>query len=371
MKFRCERDALGEALASAGRAISTRGGLLPMLSGVKLELTADDVLTVTGSDLDLTISVSTPVSASATGVAVLPSKLVSDVVRSLIPGAVTLEVVTGEAKITGGAAEFLIRVIPAEDFPQLPDPDVDAVTVNGRALREALRQVVPAASTDEARPILTGVQMVAEENGVRLVATDSYRLSLRDLSETSVLAPDQKALIPSRALAELQRIIGDSSEVGVRLGQTEVVFEVAATRLRSRLIEGDFPNYRGLIPTDHPNRLLVAREALIEALRRVRLLAQESSPVRLEMSSSGLQLVAVTADVGRATESVDAHYDGTDLTVAFNPEFLLKGIEVTPGEEVMLETVDELKPALLRPVATSDADSPDDFLYLLMPVRVT
>lgn len=364
LKFRCERDTLVEALGTAGRAVTTRGGALPVLAGVRMEL-AGDRLTVTGSDLDLTIIVEVEVAGSEDGVAVLPSKLISDVTRSLRPGAVDLSIEDDDVRVVQAPSEFSIRVIPADEFPELSAAEGDAVTLDATAFRSAIDQVEKAASSDDARPILTGVLMAAEEEGLRLVSTDSYRLSVRDLKGTSILGEGQKVLVPSRALKELSRAVGEADEITLRLGERDAGFQVGSVTIITRLIEGEFPNYRGLIPSNHPNSLTVSREVLLEAVRRVRLLAQESTPVRLAMSADGLDLVAVTQDVGQAHESVEAQYNGDDLTVAFNPEYLIDGIEVAPGDEITLETVDELKPALLK-----SAEDPA-FLYLLMPVRVS
>ena len=179
-------------------------------------------------------------------------------------------------------------------------PTGESLTIGAAEFAEGLRQVVPAASTDDSRPILTGVLLAREGTGLRLVSTDSYRLAVRDLPGTSVLAGLQ---------------------------------------------------YSGQIAAD--------------ALRRVKLMAREATPVRLTMSADGLELVAITQDVGQAHEQLDAQYEGTDLTVAFNPDYLMNGLDVTPGDEVSIETVDTLKPALLRSLETTD------FLYLLMPVRVS
>ncbi|HMQ26046.1 MAG TPA: DNA polymerase III subunit beta [Acidimicrobiales bacterium] len=364
MKFRCERDVLTDAVSTAGRAAASRGGALPVLSGVRAEL-AGDRLTVTGSDLDLTISVSTTVNGETDGVAVIPAKLASDIVRSLEPGAVSFEVVDEEVRITSGRSDFSLRLIPADEFPHLSEPAGDAVTLAASDFAAALHQVVPAASADDSRPILTGVLLAAEPEGLRLVATDSYRLAVRDLPGTTVLAEGQSVLVPSRALGELGRLLGDAEEVTLRLGERDASFEVGDVRLSTRLIEGEFPNYRGLIPASHPNRLTVGREVLLDAVRRVRLMARESTPVRLVMKDDSLELLAVTQDVGQAHEELDARFDGTELTVAFNPEFLIQGAEVTAGDEITLETIDALKPALLK-----SPDSPE-FLYLLMPVRVS
>jgi DNA polymerase-3 subunit beta len=207
--------------------------------------------------------------------------------------------------------------------------------------------------------------MAAEEDGLRLVATDSYRLAVSDLPGTSVLGRDQTVLVPSRALDAVARVLGDASELTILLGERDASFVIDDVKIVTRLIEGEFPNYRGLIPADHPNSLVVDRLALLEAVRRVGILARDSTPVRMSMSSNGLELVAITQDVGQARETLDADYTGSDLTVAFNPEYLVDGLEASPGDEVRLETIDSLKPAILR--STGD----DQFLYLLMPVRVS
>lgn len=378
MKFRCERDVLVEALGAAGRAVSGRGGMLPVLTGVRAELLGD-TLTLTGSDLDLTITVGAGVSGQGDGATVLPAKLASDVVRALPPGAVTIEVGADadrpdQATITAGRSEFALRVTPADEYPKLTLPSGDAVQVPAQELARALRQVTPAASTDDNRPIITGVLLSAESGGLRLVATDSYRLAVRDIAGLEVLAEGAQVLVPSRALREVERLLGASEEVTLRLGDRDATFEVTvgeggggitAIRITTRLIEGEFPNYRGLIPSSYPNRLVVGREPLLDAVRRVRLLARDATPVRLVLQPDGLDLLAVTQDVGEAHESLDAKYEGIELTVAFNPEYLAQGVEVTRGDEVVLETIDALKPAVLR-----GTESPD-FLYLLMPVRVT
>jgi DNA polymerase III subunit beta len=364
VKFRCERDVLVEALGSAGRAAAGRGTSLPVLSGVRVELTGDS-LRLTGTDLELTISVEVVVSGSGDGVVVLPGRLASDIVRALPPGSVEIEVADEEARISAGRSEFSLRVLPADEFPRLAEATGEPVSLASDELGTALAQVVRAASGDDARPILTGVLLTAHGGGLRLVATDSYRLAIRDLAGTNVLAEGQQVLIPSRALQELARVLSTGDTLAVRLGEREASFEVGGTRLTTVLIEGEFPPYERLIPQSQPNRLTVGREALLEAVRRVKLLAREATPVRLAMSSDGLELVAVTQDIGQAHESLDAKFEGTELTVAFNPEYLVQGIEVAPGDEITIETVDALKPAILR------VPDNDDFLYLLMPVRVS
>lgn len=365
MKFRCERDDLVEALSTAARAVSGRGGMLPVLSGVRAELVGD-TLTLTGSDLDLTITVGASVSGQADGITVFrDAKLLADIIRRLESGAVTVDVDDEQARITAGRSDFSLRVAPADEYPKLTVPEGDPVQVPGAELARALHQVCPAASTDDNRPIITGVLLSAEDEGLRLVATDSYRLAVRDLAGVTALGDRAQVLVPSRALKEVERASAGAETITVRFGERDAAFEVGTTRITTRLIEGEFPNYRGLIPASYPNRLRVGRAALLEAVGRVRQLARDAAPVRLVLKPDGLELLAVTQDVGQAHEELDAKYEGSELTVAFNPEYLVQGIDVTPGDEIVLETIDALKPAVLRSTEASD------FLYLLMPVRVS
>jgi DNA polymerase-3 subunit beta len=364
VKFRCERDVLVEALGTATRAVATRGGALPVLSGVKAELTGNR-LVLSGSDLDLTIQVGLEVAGITDGVAVLPARLSADIVRALEPGAVHVEVEADEGRISAGRSQFAVRLLPADDFPRLPEASADEVTLDAAALAEALRQVVRAASHDDARPILTGVLMAAEGDGLRLVATDSYRLAVRDLPGASVLREGQAVLVPSKALGELGRVLSGADTVTLRLAERDASFVVGDARLTTRLIEGEFPNYRQLIPNTQPNRLTVGREPLLDALRRVKLLAREATPVRITLKPDGIELSAITQDVGQAHEDLDAKYEGAEMVIAFNPEYLSDGVEAVEGDEVTLETVDALKPAVVRSVESKD------YLYLLMPVRVS
>lgn len=365
MKFRCDRDALAEALGTAGRAVANRGGALPVLSGVRAELEGGR-LELTGSDLDLTISVDLDVNGEEDGVIVIPSKLASEVVRAVEDGAVEFEASADEARITRGTSEFSLRLIPADEFPAIAEPTADGVTLPADDVVAALKQVVPAASSDDSRPILTGVLLTAEADGLRMVATDSYRLAVRDLPGTHALDEGRQVLVPSRALSEVARVLDDGEgDLTVRFGERDASFEMDSVRVITRLIEGEFPNYQGLIPSGHSNRLTVGREPLLEALRRVKLMAREATPVRLVMQADRMELIAVTQDVGEAHDSVDAGYEGEELTVAFNPDYLIQGTEVSLGDEISIETIDALKPVLIR------SEEGADFLYLLMPVRVS
>jgi len=363
VKFRCERDVLVDALGAASRAATSRAAL-PVLSGLRLHLRGDE-LQITGSDLDLTITKTLQVAGADDGVVVLPAKLAVDIVRNLEPGGVELDTTGDRPSIRAGRSEFFLNAIPADEYPTPHEPDGESVTLESGHLAEGLRQVVGAASSDESRPILTGVLLAAEDDGLRLVSTDSYRLAFRDLPGTSLLQQGQQVLVPSRSLQELTRALSDDDHVTLVLSDQMVSFSVGDLHLSTRLIKGDFPDYQKLIPTDMPNELTVERQTLTDAIRRVRLMARENSPIRMTMGPDGLELRAITQDVGEAVEQLDAKYEGAELTVAFNPEYLMDGLEVTGSDEVVLQTRDAQRPAVLR---STDGN---DFLYLLMPVRVS
>jgi DNA polymerase-3 subunit beta len=333
---------------------------------------AGNQLRLAGSDLDLTIQAEAEVNGIDDGVNVLPARLVTDIVRALEPGAVTFEAGDDDVRITAGRSQFAVRALPTDEFPRLPFPVEgegvfgDAVTLSAAAFAEALRQVVRAASSDDSLPVISGVLMTAESEGLRLVATDRYRLAVRDLPGTTVLREGQQVLVPSRALSELQRLLSSSEEVTLRLGERDASFEAGRVRLTTRLIEGEFPPYQRLIPDNYPNRLIVSKDALLDAVRRVRLLVKDAiTPVRVTLRPDGVECTVVTQEVGQATEDLDAKYEGTEMVMGFNPAFLIDGLEAVTGDEVALETLDPMKPATLR------ATEGSDYLYLLMPVRLT
>jgi DNA polymerase III subunit beta len=366
VKLRCERDNLLEALTTAGRAGSGRSGATAVLPGIRLSL-AGDHLEVTGTDQDLTISTQVAVAGLSDGVVVAPARLLTDIVRALEPGAVMLQGDEEELQVSAGRSQFTLRPYRPGDFPHLPTPSGASVSLSTAGLAEALRQVVRAASSEDTRPVLTGVLMAAEAEGLRLVATDSYRLAVKDLpGAKGVLGEGQKVLVPSRALAELQRLLGSEAEaVELRLGAHDVRFEIGQVKLTTRLIEGEFPPYRQLIPFNYPNRLVITREPFLDAIRRVRLVARDATtPARISLRADTAQLSVITNDWGQAVEEVDAKYEGTEMTIAFNPQYLAEGVEAVTGEEVVLETIDALKPATLKPTDKAD------YVYLLMPVRV-
>jgi len=375
VKFRTERDGLLDALVIAGRASVARMGMGPGTQSLRLAVHGDE-LDVTGSDPDLVIEVTQNVSGERDGSALLPSRLVTDIVRAFDAGTVTLDGNEQEVRITSGRAEFVVRVLTGAEITRLAPVESKGITLPAVPFGEGLRQVVPAALSDDSRaPQLTGVLMVAVDNGLRLVATDSYRLAFRDLEGMSALEPGSEVLVPARALAEIQRLIGAENErqrdatLIFHHTDLDAVFEVHGTRLTTRLLKGPFPDYQRLLPASYPNAFRVGREELGAAVRRVRLMVRDAkdaaTPVRISFENDGAELTVLTAESGRAAERVDGQFTGEELVVAFNPNYLLDGIEAIRAETVILEVIDSSKPATMR------GESEDDYRYLLMPVRVS
>jgi DNA polymerase-3 subunit beta len=372
VKFRSERDALIDMLATAGRAVGARATSSPVLSGLLLACTGN-TLSVTGTDLDLTINVTEEVIGIDDGNCVVPARLSTDIVRRLEPGAVTFAQNEDYITISAARSNFKLRTYPVVEFPPVGRNGEPTTELPEAALAEAVRQVVRAASHDDARPLLTGVLVTRVDGSIRMVATDSYRMAMRDLPGADALPGEADLLVPARALAELQRLpTGTISEgsatnrVGVAASTNEITFWQGNVQISTRLLEGRYPDYNQLIPDHYPNRLHLGKETFLAALRRVQLLVRDNTtPVRLSMRAGGVDLAVVSQEVGDASESVDGDFTGEDLVIAFNPAYLIDGVEAVQGDEVIVETADASRAATVR------GAEDDHFRYLLMPVRVS
>src|SRR5918995_1648 len=311
MKFRCDRDDLSEALQTVQRGVSSRPGI-PALTGVLLEAADDGTLTLTTTDLEVSARLSIGVQVQEAGTALVPARLLADTVKSLSEAPVDFETDQSQAHIRCAAYEGALRLLPVDDFPGLQEPSGTAISVEPAAFAEAVAQVSRAASRDEARPVLTGVLLEISREGVVLVATDSYRLAVRDLVATA--DGEAKAIVPERALTEAGRAAVDQKAVvEASVNASQIAFRVGSLTLTSRLIEGEFPNYRQLLPETVESRLTISRQQLLEAVRRVGLLARDTTPVRLEFNALGVKLSSSSPDLGQAVETVEARYEGEDL----------------------------------------------------------
>jgi DNA polymerase-3 subunit beta len=362
VKFRCDRDALSEALQIVQRGVSTRPGI-PALTGVLIQAAADGTLTLTTTDLEVSARLSAEAQVAEEGVALVPARLLADTVKSLSDAPVEFEADGSQARIRCAAYEGSLRLLPAEDFPSLQPPTGIRVVADAPAFAEAVGQVARAASRDEARPVLTGVLLEISREGVMLVSTDSYRLAVRELVATA--GGEGKAIVPERAMSEAGRAAAaiEKGQIEIFVDESQASFQVGRLTLTSRLIEGEFPNYRQLLPDAYENRLSVSRQQLMDAVKRVGLLARDTSPVRLEFNALGVKLSSSSPDLGQAVEAVEARYEGEELTAAFNPNYLADGLSAATGESVRLEVRDGLKPGIVR-------GESDEFTYLVMPVRL-
>jgi DNA polymerase-3 subunit beta len=329
-------------------------GLLCEVSGTSLR--------VTGTDLDITVRTSAEVEVMEEGRAVIPGRLLSEAVRKMPPGSVTVGTTENDIEIQGNGPRFTLRPLSLDDFPLHEEIVADGVEVDGEELAEAINQVTIAASGDGARPILTGVLFEGLDSGLRMVATDSYRLARRDLVGVGLQGT---ALVPARGLRELPRTIG-STKVTAQLLDREAVFTSDKGLLRLRLIDGSFPKYQSLLPETYPNQVVVEKEPLLDALGRVSLVAEDHIPVRLKLMEGGIEVTVTRQDVGAEAEHLDGVYTGTDdeVSIAFNPRYLQDGVSAIPGDSVRIRVIDAFKPSVI------DQGSDDAFLYLLMPVRV-
>jgi DNA polymerase III subunit beta len=359
VRIRAERDDLFDVLSRAGRAVGTRT-TLPILQGALVEVIGS-TMHVVGTDRDVTVRTSLEVEVMEEGTTVVPARLATEAVRKLPPGAVVFEAKDGEVVITGGGPRFRFREFNVDDFPRMEAPDLaGAVQVDGNAFSAAVSQVSVAASTDDARPLLTGVFFENVDGALRMVATDSYRLAVRDVPGVQEAL---SGLVPVRALRELPRTIG-ADELHVSIGEREAVFGSARGTLSARLIEGTFPNYRQLIPEGLPNRLVVDKANLLDGIDRASLVAEDHIPIRLTLQTGGVELSVTRQDVGGETEHVEGDYSGDEMTIAFNSRYLNDGVNAIEAERVTIEVGDPLKPGLVR------GEGVDDFVYLLMPVRL-
>jgi DNA polymerase-3 subunit beta len=367
MKLSTGRDALFTQLQTVTRAASTRSAI-QALSGVQV-LAREGAVELRATDMEIGLRVPLEGEVIREGAAVLPARLLVDVVRALPGDSVSIELRPAEqdVELKAGNATFHIRTLRLEDFPPFPEAeDGSRVQVPAKAFVETVAKVARSASRDETRPVLTGILVSAAGDELRMVATDSYRLAVKETKLEAALTGTVEANVPARALQELSRIVstsdGESLAVSVRTNQ--VVFEVGGTVLSSRLIDGQFPNYRQLLPDAYEHELRLSAAEVTDVVRRIALLAQKNAPLRLAFQEGELTVSARTPDIGEASETIPVPFQGEPLEIGFNPDFLRDGLESVDSGDVMLKLISPLRPGLL-----SAADG-SGFVYLLMPIRL-
>jgi DNA polymerase-3 subunit beta len=368
LKLTVSRETFLAKLGIAVRGASTRSPI-QTLAGVLLRV-EDGQAELEATDMELGVRVQLEVADSSPGHAVIPGRLLLDVVRSLPTDQVSLEYrgTQQDVEVVAGPSRFHLRTLPPEDFPKLPEaPGEGTMTVPAEAFVDTIARVARAASRDETRPHLTGVLVTASGQELRMVATDSYRLSVKETRLEQPLDGTLEANVPARTLQELSRIAtgAGSESIAVAALENQVVFSVDGVVLSSRLVEGRFPNYQQLLPESYEHELRVSRDELLEVVRRVGLLAQKNAPLRLRFSEGALDVSAQTPDVGEASESLPVPFAGEPLEIGFNPEFFREGLESAEADELILKLISPLRPGLIQ-----SGDEGAGFIYLVMPIRL-
>jgi DNA polymerase III subunit beta len=359
----CPRDELVQTLAIVSRGVSTRTAVL-VLSGILLRA-EDGRLHLAATDMELSLRGSIEARVASDGSAVVSGRTLLEIVRLLPGDDVSIEHLPeeGVVQIVSGSASFRLHTFATEDFPRLPDVELAQLyPVDREALLDTVSRVSRAASRDESRPVLTGILVRFEGGRIVMAATDSYRLSVKETAVAGEL-PELEAIIPARALAELTRIAGSADELQLGVHDNHVVFGADGSWLTTRRIDGQFPNYRQLLPEAFEHQVPAARDELLDVVRRVSVMAQRNSPLRLRFEDGQLTISAQTQDVGESRESLPVQFAGEPLEIGFNADFRRDGIESVDGDQVVLKLISSLRPGLI----TGDGD---DFWYLIMPIRL-
>lgn len=368
MRITCGKETLLEKLQTVLKTVATKS-TMPVLSGILIRKTGNDSVELASTDMDLSMRLKMNASIDGEGDIVAPGRLFTDVVRSLPEGEVLLEV-NGEEQtivVTSSSASFTINCLPAADFPRLPEMlDEGTFEVEGEPLVSTINTVARAASRDETRPVLTGILVRFGKEKIKMVATDSYRLSVKETPASSTVAEKQEIIVPRGALEELARLCtaAGTEKVRVSIVDGQILFGIDGAILASRLIEGQFPNYQQLLPEDFKHEIGLDKSELLEVVGRIGLMAQKNAPLRLGFAEGELRVSAQTPQVGEASETLPVAFQGEEVEIGFNPEFLKDGIESVAEEQALLRIISPLRPGLLK-------GSGDDFLYLIMPVRLT
>ncbi|MFD0773568.1 DNA polymerase III subunit beta [Streptomonospora algeriensis] len=377
MKFRVERDVLADAVAWTARSLPSRPSV-PVLAGMLLDATADEGgrLKLSSFDYEVSAQVSVDIDVEDAGTTLVSGRLLAEITKNLPPQ--TVEISTDGAKVvvSCGSAKFTLLTLPVEDYPSLPAMPEPTGSIGSDAFAAAVGQVAIAAGRDDTLPMLTGVRVEIEGDTVTLASTDRYRLAVREL----VWKPENPdvsavALVPAKTLADTAKSLTSGAEVSIALANAEsgegmIGFEGGGRRTTTRLLDGEFPKYRALLPDSFNSVAEVQRGEFIEAVKRVSLVAERNTPLRLAFSEGQLVLEAGTGDEAQAVEALDASLDGDEVQIAFNSAFLLDGLSAIDSDVARLQFTTSTKPAIITGKPADD-DATADYRYLIMPVRLS
>jgi DNA polymerase-3 subunit beta len=377
MKFRVERESLADAVAWTAKSLPARPPV-PVLAGVLLEVD-NHRLTVSGFDYEVSSQMGVDVQAETAGRVLVSGRLLAEITRALPNHPVQIEVTGPKAEITCGTARFTLPTMPVEDYPALPEMPTVAGAIDSDDFAQAVSQVAIAAGRDDTLPVLTGVRLDMEGEKLTMIATDRYRLAIRDLTwRPGTADASMHALVPAKTLSDTAKAMAAGKEVTVALshggvGEGLIGFSGAGRRTTTRLLDGEFPKVRSILPESHGAQATVSAAAMAEVVKRVSLVAERNTPVRLSFAEGVLTVEAGGTDDARASESMDAIYEGEEMTIAFNPQFLLDGLSAIASDTAVLSFTAPTKPAVLTGKSDEDSavSSSSSYSYVLMPVRVS
>jgi DNA polymerase-3 subunit beta len=375
MKIRVERDGLADAVAWVARSLPSRPPV-PVLGGVLLDagsVDGSEGLTVSGFDYEVSATVGIPATVADGGRTLVSGRLLADITKSLPAQPVEISVDGSRVAIACGNAKFSLPTMPVEDYPQLPAMPQHAGELAGEVFGQAVSQVAVAAGKDDTLPMLTGVRVEIAGDKLTLVATDRFRLAMREFEwKPTGDVPDAAVLVPARTLAEAAKALGSSGrtvELALSSGDGLLGLSGSGRRATTRLLDAEFPRYRQLLPSEQTSAAIITVAPLVEAIKRVSLVAERGTQVRLEFADGGLRLSAGGDDEGSAEEELPVEFNGDPVTIAFNPGYLQDGLAALHTDRAELSFTTPNRPALIKPVGETGEVNPG-YLYLLMPVRL-
>ena len=373
MKFTVERDVLAEAVTWTARSLPSRPSI-PVLAGVRLEATSAGTLALSSFDYEVSAVSEISAEVSEPGTVLVSGRLLAEISRSLPSRPVEIVVEGTRAIVTCGSSRFTLLTMPLEDYPALPTLPPASGTIDAHAFAEAVAQVTIAASRDETLPLLTGVRMEIEGETLTLLATDRYRLAMREVAwNPSTPGLSATALVRARTLSEVAKSLTSAGSLSISLpggtGSEIVGFEAGGRRTTSLLVDGDYPPVRRLFPEVTTSHAVVATQHLVEAARRVALVAERNTPIRLEFSEGQVVLEAGQGEDAQASEAIESTYEGETITTAYNPGYLLDALGAVGKEFARLSFTHGTKPSVITGQSAVDSTEDSGFRYLIQPIR--
>ncbi|MFC7490577.1 MULTISPECIES: DNA polymerase III subunit beta [unclassified Knoellia] len=374
MKFRVEREVLAEAVTWVARGLPARPPV-PVLAGILIEANDEGTVTLSAFDYEVSARLTVAAEVSESGTVLVLGRLLADISRNLPNKPVDVEVQGSKVQVVCGSSRFSLLQMPSDDYPTLPTSPEPSGSIDGQLFTQAVSQVSVAADRGDTLPILTGVRVEIEGDKMTLLATDRYRLAMRELTwNPTDSAASHIVLVPARTLADTARSLGASGSIDVALGSAAggdglVGFEAGSRRTTTRLLDGEYPKVSSIFPTSSDTESVINTAELVEAVKRVALVAERNTPVRLRFTEGQVAIEAGTGEDAQASEAVEATLTGPDVEVAFNPGFLLDGLGAVGTEFSRLSFTQPSRPAVLSGQAEADGEADTSYRYVIMPVR--